>query len=250
MRTLASLSCSSLLLASLFVPLAQAQAQDALAQDPLVGLPQESFQVATLKFRIEGAEHNVTVQLFPEAAPRHVQNFIDNARSGLYRNLAVHRAIPGFIVQTGDPLTRAGGDRAGWGTGGNDNTIPAEIGLPHTRGAIAMARRHVGNPSKASNSAQFYFALDNLRNLDGDYTVFGQVLAGIDVLDRIGSTITDRADVPRQRIELVSVQVQETTNPSVIAAATRTRNSRSAISRNATPESEKTGFARFLERFW
>ncbi len=124
------------------------------------------------------------VTLNGKAAPTTVANFIKLANAGFYNNLTFHRIVSGFMIQGGDPK--------GDGTGGPGYTIPAEIGLKHTAGAIAMAR--LGdqvNPTKASSGSQFYVTLAPQTSLDGQYTVFGYVTFGMDVVTKIGSTPTD-----------------------------------------------------------
>ncbi len=127
---------------------------------------------------IATAKGDVTVQLDPQAAPQTVNNFVFLAQQGFYDGLTFHRVEPGFVIQGGDPL--------GSGSGGPGYTIPAEINLPHTKGAIATAR--LGdqmNPERASSGSQFYIALEALPQLDGAYTVFGQVVEGMDVVESI-----------------------------------------------------------------
>jgi cyclophilin family peptidyl-prolyl cis-trans isomerase len=120
------------------------------------------------------------VTLDHKAAPKTVENFVKLANQGFYNNLTFHRIVAGFMIQGGDPK--------GDGTGGPGYTIPAEIGLKHTKGAIAMARlSDAVNPEKASSGSQFYVTLDATPFLDGQYTVFGYVTSGMDVVEKIGA---------------------------------------------------------------
>ncbi len=161
----------------------------------------------------------VVVQLAPDAAPQTCENFKKLARSGFYNGMAVHRAIPSYIVQMGDPLTKDNAQKEAWGTGGPDYTLPAEIKLPHIRGAIAMARLpNSRNPNRASNGSQFYFALDDLDHLNGQYTVFGRVVSGIEHLDYIAEQTVDTNDVPMNRIEISSVSMVGETSPTSVLA--------------------------------
>ncbi|MEM1297549.1 MAG: peptidylprolyl isomerase, partial [Verrucomicrobiota bacterium] len=161
----------------------------------------------------------VVVQLNPEAAPQTCENFKRLARSGFYKGLAVHRASPDYIVQMGDPFTRNASQKELWGTGGPDYTVPAEIKLPHIRGAIAMARLPDSrNPSRESNGSQFYFALDDLDHLNSQYTVFGRVINGIEHLDYIAEQTVDTNDVPINRIEISAVSVAGETTPTKVLA--------------------------------
>lgn len=119
-----------------------------------------------------------------------------------------HRAFPSTLVQTGDPQSRRGpADRSG--TGGPGFTIPAELGRNHVRGAVAMARLPDNiNPSKVSNGSQFYVCLTSMPKLDGKYTVFGEVLEGLDVLDSISNQPTDSNDFPLAKIVIKSITIQ------------------------------------------
>jgi cyclophilin family peptidyl-prolyl cis-trans isomerase len=121
---------------------------------------------------------DIVVELDPDAAPKTVNNFVFLAREGFYDGLTFHRVVPDFVVQGGDPL--------GSGTGGPGYTLPAEIELDHVKGAIAMARRGDDvNPLRESSGSQFYITLEETPNLDGAYTVFGQVVEGMDVVESI-----------------------------------------------------------------
>lgn len=131
--------------------------------------------------RIETSKGVLEVTLDTVAAPLTVANFVKLSQEGFYNGLTFHRIVQDFVVQGGDPQ--------GDGTGGPGYTVPAEIGLKHTKGAIAMARTpDQVNPQRASSGSQFYIALQALPQLDGQYTVFGYVTAGLDVVERIGRT--------------------------------------------------------------
>jgi len=120
----------------------------------------------------------IVVTLDPGAAPETVNNFVSLARAGFYDGLTFHRVEPDFVIQGGDPL--------GDGTGGPGYTVPAEIGLEHVKGAIAMARQSDQvNPERESSGSQFYITLEETPHLDGAYTVFGQVVEGMDVVESI-----------------------------------------------------------------
>jgi cyclophilin family peptidyl-prolyl cis-trans isomerase len=124
------------------------------------------------------------VSLDGQAAPQTVANFVKLANDGFYDNLTFHRIVAGFMIQGGDP--------SGDGTGGPGYTIPAEIGLKHEKGAIAMARlSDQVNPDKASSGSQFYITLEPQPFLDGAYTVFGYVTSGLDIVEAIGSVPTE-----------------------------------------------------------
>lgn len=140
-------------------------------------------KVATITVRGFG---DIKVALNDAAAPKTVENFVKLSESGFYDCLTFHRisnltgsaTAPGRIIQGGDP--------SGNGTGGPGYTIPAEIKLLHTKGAIAMARTgDEVNPKRDSSGSQFYIAVDPLPFLDNAYTVFGQIIEGWDVADKI-----------------------------------------------------------------
>ncbi|HEY2573289.1 MAG TPA: peptidylprolyl isomerase, partial [Verrucomicrobiaceae bacterium] len=129
--------------------------------------------VCAIEFKFGHDSGDVIFELFPEDAPKTVENFRQHADKGFYNGLAVHRAVKDYLVQTGDPASRDDKARETWGLT-QESTIPAEIKRGHTVGAVAMARRSDKvNPDKKSDSSQFYFALGNLSSLDGQYTVFG-----------------------------------------------------------------------------
>ncbi len=121
---------------------------------------------------------DIIAQLDTEAAPQTVNNFVFLTEQGFYNGLTFHRVEPGFVIQGGDPM--------GTGSGGPGYTVPAEIGLEHVEGALAMARRGDDvNPERASSGSQFYITLAPTPHLDGAYTVFGQVVEGMDVVQSI-----------------------------------------------------------------
>jgi peptidyl-prolyl cis-trans isomerase B (cyclophilin B) len=116
----------------------------------------------------------IRVEFFPEDAPKTVENFITLTKKGYYNGLTFHRVVPGFVVQGGDPK--------GNGTGGPGYTIKAEFNKrKHERGSLAMARSQ--HPDSAGS--QFYITYGPQPHLDGNYTVFGQVVSGIEHVDRI-----------------------------------------------------------------
>jgi peptidyl-prolyl cis-trans isomerase B (cyclophilin B) len=130
------------------------------------------------KATISTDKGDIVVQLDAKAAPQTVNNFVFLSREGFYDGLTFHRVEPKFVIQGGDPL--------GNGTGGPGYTVPAEIKLPHVEGAIAMARRgDQVNPTRASSGSQFYITLAPTPFLDGGYTAFGRVIAGMEVVKSI-----------------------------------------------------------------
>jgi len=139
----------------------------------------------------------LAIRMFPADAPRTVENIRRLVREHFYDSLTFHRIVPGFVVQGGDPNSR---DENPFndGNGGPGWTVPAEIHRPHTRGAVAMARQpDAVNPERASNGSQFYIALRDLPQLDGAYTVFGQLVSGWDTLDRLVA-LSELKDIARR----------------------------------------------------
>jgi peptidyl-prolyl cis-trans isomerase B (cyclophilin B) len=133
---------------------------------------------ASYQATISTPKGDIVVDLDAEAAPQTVNNFVFLAREGFYDGLTFHRVEPNFVIQGGDPLAA--------GSGGPGYTVPAEIGLEHVKGAIAMARRgDQVNPERASSGSQFYITLAETPHLDGAYTVFGEVVEGMDVVEAI-----------------------------------------------------------------
>lgn len=133
---------------------------------------------------IETSMGTFKVTLDAKAAPKTTSNFAKLAKENFYNGLKFHRIMEGFMIQGGDPK--------GDGTGGPDYTIPAEIGLKHTKGAIAMARlSDQVNPKRDSSGSQFFVTLEATPFLDGAYTVFGYVTSGMEIVDKIGKTPTE-----------------------------------------------------------
>ncbi len=148
----------------------------------------------------------IEVELYQSQTPKTVTNFLNLARSGFYDNLVWHRIVKGFVIQTGDPNTRnAGGDRSLWGTGGSSQTVPLEIdkSLHNNVGYLGMARSQDPN----SGSSQFYINLANNNSLDGQYTVFGKVISGMDSALAIGNVPVNSQSQPIDPVFLMSVTI-------------------------------------------
>lgn len=129
----------------------------------------------------------IKVELWNDVAPKHVENFLNLARDGFYDNLSFHRVIPKFVIQGGCPK--------GDGTGGPGWNVPAEFNdREHEEGVLSMARS--SDPNSAGS--QFFICLsrDHCRHLDNQYTAFGKVTDGIDVVRQLGAVETDRQDRP------------------------------------------------------
>ena len=188
------------------------------AQKAAQDLPEEPV------FDIVTNQGTIRVKLFKDT-PRHRDNFEKLAISGYYDNTLFHRVINGFMIQGGDPFTRDTSKVELFGKGGPSYTIPAEMraedGTPlhrHKKGALAAARRpDLANPFKASSGSQFYLVQnpDNCVHLDGEYTVFGETVAGLHVIDKIASLPTDRLDRPRSDVRILSIRPNETLNAAI-----------------------------------
>ncbi|MGC8653028.1 MAG: peptidylprolyl isomerase [Candidatus Kryptoniota bacterium] len=145
----------------------------------------------------------IIIKLYDDAAPLHSANFRKLVSKGFYNGLQFHRIVPGFVIQGGDPNSR-GTNKSTYGEGGPGYTIPAEIGKPHLRGSVGMAREgDEVNPQRQSNGSQFYICVRDLPRLDGKYTIFGEVVRGMDVVDRIDSLKRDERDIPVSPVYIV-----------------------------------------------
>lgn len=141
-----------------------------------------SEELAGKKAIIKTTKGDIEIELFGDITPKTVSNFIFLANEGFYDTLTFHRREEGFVIQGGDPL--------GTGQGGPGYTVPAEFSTDakaqHERGAVAMARLpDQVNPEQASSGSQFYITLDAANFLDGQYTVFGRVTSGLEIVDQI-----------------------------------------------------------------
>jgi peptidyl-prolyl cis-trans isomerase B (cyclophilin B) len=160
--------------------------------------PEEIKKMSETSAVIETKFGNIDLRFFPQVAPNHVHNFIDLAKKGFYDGTTFHRVIPGFMIQGGDPNTK-NPDRSRHGMGGPGHTIKAEFNeKPHKRGTLSMARAE--NPDSAGS--QFFLCVADAAFLDGKYTVFGEVVSGMDVADKIVSQARDKMDNPIERVEM------------------------------------------------
>ena len=168
--------------------------------------PQKEVAVISTKFG------DMVVEFFEEAAPKHVESFKLHAESGYYNGTIFHRVIPGFMIQGGDPNTK-GENNATYGTGGHaakyfgvgDENNPLTWNLPaefndikHEHSILSMARSQ--NPD--SGGSQFFVCAGDVPNLDGKYTVFGQVIEGNHIIDQIVNLPRNSRDNPNDRIEM------------------------------------------------
>ncbi len=139
--------------------------------------------------------------LFPELAPKHVESFLALAKKGFYNGTIFHRVIPGFMIQGGDPNTKDPSKPETYGTGGPGYALPAEFNrISHERGIVSAAR----SPGDFNSAgSQFFIVVDKASFLDGQYTVFGEVVKGMEVADKIvNQPRSHRNDLPLERIEM------------------------------------------------
>jgi peptidyl-prolyl cis-trans isomerase B (cyclophilin B) len=147
---------------------------------------------------------NIELRFFPDVAPNHVDNFIRLAKEGFYDGTIFHRVIPGFMIQGGDPNSKSP-DRSKHGMGNPGYTLKAEFNdRPHKRGTLSMARS--GDPDSAGS--QFFICVDDAPWLDRQYTVFGEVVSGMDVVDKIVKQPRDRRDNPNERVEMKIIIIE------------------------------------------
>ena len=147
---------------------------------------------------IETKFGNIELKFFPDVAPNHVKNFIDLAQKGFYDGTTFHRVIPGFMIQGGDPNSKQP-DKSKHGQGGPGYTIKAEFNdKPHKRGTLSMAR--AAHPDSAGS--QFFICVADSSFLNKQYTVFGEVISGMEVADKIVSQTRDKMDNPNERTEM------------------------------------------------
>jgi cyclophilin family peptidyl-prolyl cis-trans isomerase len=149
---------------------------------------------------VETVKGTIEIETYPAEAPKTVEHLVALVNRRFYNGLRVHRVVSGFVVQFGDPLTRDMSKRDQWGTGGSGKTIGAGEFSPkrtHVRGAVAMA--HKGDPK--GGDSQMYIVLAAAPRLNNSYTVFGQVISGMDVVDKLAEPdvirrVTVRAEAP------------------------------------------------------
>ena len=153
---------------------------------------------------IKTSSGDIHIRFFPDVAPQHVKNFIDLAEKGYYNGTKFHRVIPGFMIQGGDPNTISG-DPSTWGTGGSGKNVPAEFNdISHKRGIVSMARAQDPN----SASSQFFIVVADSTFLDRQYSVFGQVVKGMEVADKIVAAPRGAQDRPNSPTTIESITIR------------------------------------------
>lgn len=185
-------------------------AETELDDSTKLALEMERLRKEEPEFEIVTTHGTMKVKLYSQT-PQHRDNFVKLVSENYYDGIRFHRVIPGFMIQAGDPFSRDTALINKWGTGGPDYTVPAEFvsEYTHKKGALAAARKgDMANPRKASSGSQFYIVHDenNCRHLDGQYTIFGEVTEGLEVIDAIANVDTDRYDRPYDDVIIVSVK--------------------------------------------
>ncbi|HSA75394.1 MAG TPA: peptidylprolyl isomerase [Candidatus Nitrosocosmicus sp.] len=143
---------------------------------------------------IETTQGPIKIEFYPDVAPNHVKNFQELARKGFYDGVVFHRIVPGFVIQAGDPNTKNDStSRDSWGTGGPGYTINQEFNsIPHERGILSMARMQDPN----SAGSQFFIVLNDSKFLDNQYTVFGKVTEGLEIVDKVANVSLNSNNQP------------------------------------------------------
>jgi peptidyl-prolyl cis-trans isomerase B (cyclophilin B) len=156
----------------------------------------DAAQLANWRVVMTTTAGEMELEFWPETAPNHVRNFLDLCQAGFYDGVIFHRVIPGFMIQGGDPT--------GTGTGGGPRRLKAEFSQrPHKKGVLSMARS--SDPNSAS--CQFFVMHDASPHLDGQYSAFGVVVRGLEVVDAIAKTRTGPGDRPVAKQEIKSAKV-------------------------------------------
>ena len=198
MATMASVSCTSC---------SNSSQKDAAANETT---EMENTQIAEQEYDIVTTHGTMRVKLYNKT-PKHRDNFKKLVAEKYYDGIRFHRVIEGFMIQAGDPYSRDTSMINMWGQGGPDYTVPAEFVNEywHKKGALAAARKgDMANPTKASSGSQFYIVHDEnaCLHLDGQYSIFGEVVEGLDVIDKIASVDVDRMDRPYEDVIIKEIR--------------------------------------------
>jgi peptidyl-prolyl cis-trans isomerase B (cyclophilin B) len=189
------------ILINLLAPILAVASVNAEEQKPM----NSANEVAVIKT----SEGEMVAEFWPEVAPNTVENFKKLARSGFYDGTAFHRIVKGFMIQGGDPLTKDPAKESRYGTGDPGYKIKAEFNdRSHERGVLSMARS--SDPDSAGS--QFFICLANVSRLDHQYTTFGKIIKGDDVLGKIGETEVTMSDSgerskPTKRVTVESIKI-------------------------------------------
>lgn len=183
---------------------------EAQADSLATALEMERKMIEEPEFEIVTTHGTMKMKLYSKT-PKHRDNFVKLVREKYYDGIRFHRIIEGFMIQAGDPNSRDSSKVDIWGQGGPDYTIPAEFVNEywHKKGAVAAARKgDMANPRKASSGSQFYIVHDEnaCLHLDGQYSIFGEVTEGLEVIDVIASVATDRYDRPYEDVIIKEIR--------------------------------------------
>jgi cyclophilin family peptidyl-prolyl cis-trans isomerase len=193
----------------------------------------ENTMIQEPEFDIVTTHGTMRVKLYSKT-PKHRDNFVKLVKENYYDGVRFHRVIEGFMIQTGDPFSRDTTLINKWGQGGPDYTIPAEFVSEywHKKGALAAARKgDMANPTKASSGSQFYIVHDEnaCLHLDGQYSIFGEVIDGLNIIDKIAIVPTDMYDRPYEDViiktikpVIVEPEVPEVADTTMVTDTTKT----------------------------
>jgi peptidyl-prolyl cis-trans isomerase B (cyclophilin B) len=185
-------------LAGLAIGAAEIRGQEKKETTPMTDTNKKEVAV------IKTSEGEMVAEFWPDVAPKTVENFKKLAKSGFYDGTAFHRIIKGFMIQGGDPLTKDESKQGSWGTGDPGYKIQAEFNKKsHERGVLSMARS--ADPNSAGS--QFFICHGAPKFLDGQYTAFGKLIKGDDVLEKIATTKTGPNDRPEKRMNVESIKI-------------------------------------------
>jgi peptidyl-prolyl cis-trans isomerase B (cyclophilin B) len=191
-------ACATAALAAPGAPPAQTQ--------KTAGAPKMESKSGKQTATLQTNKGTITFELLPELAPNHVKNFVELAQSGFYNGTKFHRVIPGFMIQGGDPNSKTD-NTSTWGMGSGPNKLKAEFSpadkASHVRGMVSMARS--SDPDSAS--CQFFIVQKDSTFLDNQYTIFGKVVTGMDVVDAIANAPRDSSDRPVQNVVIEKVTI-------------------------------------------
>lgn len=190
-------------------PRGSRKAADAQADSLATVKAMEEMKNQEPVFDIVTTHGTMRVKLYGKT-PKHRDNFVKLVKEKYYDGIRFHRVIEGFMIQTGDPFSRDTTLASRWGQGGPSYTIPAEFVNEywHKKGALAAARKgDMANPTKASSGSQFYIVHDEYAclHLDGQYSIFGEVIEGLDIIDKIAVVPTDGYDRPLEDVIIETI---------------------------------------------
>ncbi len=191
-------------LGSMIAPADEAKKDEAKSAEKKAEAKDEKSEDSKEVAVIKTSEGEMVAEFWPDVAPKTVENFKTLAKKGFYDGTAFHRVIKGFMIQGGDPKTKDPALESEWGTGGPGYSVKAEFNdKPHVRGVLSMARS--ADPNSAGS--QFFICHGDPHSLDHQYTTFGKLIKGDDVLEKIATTPTHRPDRPNKRMEIISIKI-------------------------------------------